>query len=668
MVGGDGGAGSRQAGTATLFALACAALLGVSGWHAWTGREAQLRETMTETANLAASFAQHAQDTVEMADGVLADIVRRAEEDGAPDEGQRARISRYMAERAAASSRVRHVALVDADGTWIASSLPALPPGGAASSADREFFAWHRDHPDRSPRVGAAVRSRAAGLWTIPVTRRIDRADGSFGGIAIAAIDAEVFHSLYRRVDMGPHGAVALVHGGTGTILVHEPAGSAVTGIDISGTAAWREHISQRRTDSFEYLPAPDSPVRLGSIRHADRYPLVVIAARAKGEALAAWWAEAVPQVLAASTLVLLTGFLGWRLIRQAARRRRLEEDAARAASGYQLLADNATDLIIRLDAGLRRTYVSPACRRVMGVAPETLLGGTPDAVVHPEDRAGVAAAFAKARGTTAGAAVCYRARHGSGAWIWLEASIRRVTARNSGGGPGGDTHGRGQRSAAAAAAAEDDGYVVVIRDVSGRKAAELELAEANQRLEALALQDGLTGLANRHHLDQVLDREYRRAARNGTPLALMMLDVDRFKAFNDLYGHQGGDEALRRIARALTATMRRPADLAARYGGEELAVLLPETDLQGAAELAERVRAAVRGLRLTHEGSEFGIATVSIGVAAILPHPGSDDMSAALVGRADEALYAAKRAGRDRVCAAAWTDVDSDPGIPAAA
>lgn len=626
----------------TLILLTCATVLGLTGWHAWTGHQSQLREAMTDTANLAASFAQHAQDAVELADAVLSDVVRRVEEDGA-GEAQPAALGRAMAERSAASSRVHNIALTNAEGAWIASSLPSFPRG--ASSADQDFFAWHRDHPDREPRVGAALRGQAMGKWAVPVTRRINRPDGSFGGVAMAEIDAEVFQSLYRRVDLGRQGAAALLHQ-DGTILVRVPYSDAAAGADVRGEAYWRDHVAPLQADSFEYMPTAAGPVRLGSIQRTARYGLVAFVGLSKAEVLAEWRAEVILEGAIVLLLVLVGAVLGWQQAGQASRRRRLERDAARALSGYRLLADNATDLILRLDGALRRTYVSPASRRVMGLPPEALLGGTPQGVVHPEDASAVEAAFAQARGSTAGAAVCYRGRHGSGCWIWLEASIRRVPGDGSDPGLGGDPR-------AGEAACGTDGYVVVVRDVSRRKLAELELAEANARLETLARKDGLTGLANRHCLDEALDREHRRAARSGTSVALLMLDVDRFKAFNDLYGHQGGDEALRRIAAAVSATMHRPGDLAARCGGEELAVLLPETDLRGAAELAERVREAVRTLRIPHAGSNCGIATVSIGVAALHPQPGSLDGRtgmAALVAAADQALYEAKRGGRDQV------------------
>ena len=173
----------------------------------------------------------------------------------------------------------------------------------------------------------------------------------------------------------------------------------------------------------------------------------------------------------------------------------------------------------------------------------------------------------------------------------------------------------------------------------------------SSEQLRALALFDGLTGISNRRHFDERLGVEIRRARRAGAPIALLLIDVDHFKALNDTFGHQQGDECLRAIAKTIAALACRSGDLAARYGGEEFAVLLPETDLAGARELADALRIGIRALGLEHT-SGFGVVTISIGATAILP--GQQEASGeAFVHAADQALYQAKAAGRDRVCSA---------------
>lgn len=166
--------------------------------------------------------------------------------------------------------------------------------------------------------------------------------------------------------------------------------------------------------------------------------------------------------------------------------------------------------------------------------------------------------------------------------------------------------------------------------------------------MQQLLATDALTGIANRRNFDAALDREWRRCGRSGQPLSLLMIDVDHFKAYNDRFGHQRGDECLRRVARALTDCAGRPADLIARYGGEEFVCLLPEIGRRGAAKMARRMAAAIARIAIAHPDSPLGARlTVSIGVATVAEVAGKPET---LVGLADKLLYAAKKDGRDRI------------------
>ncbi|MEE5053776.1 sensor domain-containing diguanylate cyclase [Pseudomonas alliivorans] len=168
----------------------------------------------------------------------------------------------------------------------------------------------------------------------------------------------------------------------------------------------------------------------------------------------------------------------------------------------------------------------------------------------------------------------------------------------------------------------------------------------AEDQLACLAATDGLTGLDNRRQMDASMETEWSRAQRSGKPLSMLMIDVDHFKAFNERHGHQGGDQALRKVAQTIASNIRRPGDMAARYGGEEFVVVLPETDSKGALNIAENVRKAIETLP-PFPGDEQPI-TVSIGVASQTVHSG--DKLAAFFGIADKALYQAKNNGRNRV------------------
>jgi len=176
------------------------------------------------------------------------------------------------------------------------------------------------------------------------------------------------------------------------------------------------------------------------------------------------------------------------------------------------------------------------------------------------------------------------------------------------------------------------------------------ELQRVNEELRLLSNTDGLLHIANRRHFDDQLAMEWQRAIRSGQPLALLMIDVDHFKWYNDYYGHLQGDECLRQVSAAVRSSLRRPSDLLARYGGEELAVILPETARESAVAVAGFIHRALQAAQVRHEASPVAeYVTVSIGVAGTTPALG--ELPAILIEAADRALYAAKESGRNRTC-----------------
>jgi diguanylate cyclase (GGDEF)-like protein len=192
-----------------------------------------------------------------------------------------------------------------------------------------------------------------------------------------------------------------------------------------------------------------------------------------------------------------------------------------------------------------------------------------------------------------------------------------------------------------------------VVRQVDLRDLLEGELMStkanletANAALSTMAYIDGLTELFNRRYHDLALQREVGRSSRNGASIAMLMLDIDFFKKYNDRYGHQAGDVALKAVAQAIQRGLRRSGDLAARYGGEEFVVILPDTDLAGAREVAETIRIGVQSRAIAHEDAPLGVVTVSVGLCAAVPASADDGPD--LVAQADAALYRAKAAGRN--------------------
>ena len=177
----------------------------------------------------------------------------------------------------------------------------------------------------------------------------------------------------------------------------------------------------------------------------------------------------------------------------------------------------------------------------------------------------------------------------------------------------------------------------------------EKSLRASNKQLELLSALDGLTGIANRRTFEKFLEREWKSSMRHTQPVTAIMMDIDFFKLYNDTYGHQAGDDCLKKVAHTIEKSLRRPGDLVARYGGEEFVAILSDTSQKGAFSLAEKVRASVEALEIPHQASQASkFVTISLGVASRVPERG--DASSILISEADQSLYKAKQEGRNRV------------------
>jgi diguanylate cyclase (GGDEF)-like protein/PAS domain S-box-containing protein len=309
----------------------------------------------------------------------------------------------------------------------------------------------------------------------------------------------------------------------------------------------------------------------------------------------------------------------------------------------HALVTENSRDAIILADFDGNRTYVSAAAFTMFGWNQQELSHLKSLDLLHTEDRAKVEAGLRELRSGTDGAIVEARVRRQSGGYVWAEANLRVVRDPRSG---------------------KPTGLLNIVRDITDRKRAEQQLQEAYRAVEALAVTDPLTGLANRRQFDQRLTAEWRRSLRDRKPLSLLLLDVDLFKAYNDTYGHVRGDSCLKQIAEAAQDVVTRPGDIVARFGGEEFTIILPNTDNDGASKVADAVCDAVRNRNLLHSASPFERITISVGCATILPSLGRSSID--LVELADKALYQAKRNGRNQVCTARGERLTGPPSKPA--
>ncbi len=608
-------------------------VVGLDCWRTWQERSLAIEQDKVATANLARSLAQHAHDMIQSADAVLVGLRERVEIDGlSPSRIQQ--LHDAMAARVAGLPKIHSLFVIDAQGNRVTGSLPAEV--GSANYFDRAYFQYHRTHADRDVHVGSPVRSRSDkdNDWVITVTRRLDTADGTFRGVLLVTIAVDTLQRFYSQFDVGAQGAIAL-ETLDGTMIALQPVGAVTTGADISKGPIHHDFLPRAPTGSLSWVSSLDGVVRLGSYRKVEDYPLVVVAARTFDDVLANWRAQAYPHAAVSLGSALALILLGSRFARQIKAQQQVDRR-------YRLLADNSSDAIICVALDGRRLYVSPAFSKLTGWSIEDALQAEWGDLIHPDDRQSVLDVKRQLLSGAGQVTSCFRYICKDGSALWVEARMQMVS---------GDAKAETQ-------------FLGNIRDITERKNAQDQVAALNRELSAQANTDALTGLANRRRFDEAIDVEWRRAAREENPLSLLMIDVDRFKSFNDRYGHQQGDRCLRSVASAIADCARRPGDVAARYGGEEIVVLLPCTSSDGAAELAWRVRAAVEVVRVEHRDNlPGGVVTVSIGVATLWPDAADTSRGESLLATADAALYEAKRGGRNQVVVSGATDAEAGAG-----
>lgn len=602
-------------------ALGCMAIVGLDGWRTLEARRDIIRGDQEETANLARSLAQHAHDTFHLVDTILQGLRERVEMTGL-NEAQLERLRNVMQSRQAASPGVSGLFIYDANGDWIVNSKTNVP--GGLNNNDRAYFAYHRSHTDRDLFIGKPVLSKSDGFWVVTASLRINDARGEFAGVVLATLPVAYIAKFYQTFDLGQSGILTLATA-DGVLIARSPYDPNITGRDLSKSEIFSKFLPQGDVGSYRFSSVIDGIIRLGSYRRVQDFPLIIIVGHGLDDVLAEWRLTAALHSGISVILAIGVAIIGWKLVQQGNRIRRAERR-------YRLLADNSGDAIMCIGLDGQRLYVSPAFTTLTGWRVDEVMQMGWGELVHPEDREASRETAARLRAGETSLSSTFRYICRSGHALWVEARLNFIPAT-----------------------ADDVAqYVVNIRDVSERKRVEEQLTASNRELEVQARTDGLTGIANRRRFDEALDDEWRRGARAETPLSVLMIDVDRFKLFNDRYGHGAGDVCLAQVAKAISGCVHRPGDLVARYGGEEISVVLPETGRAGALEIAETIRAAVQGLHIVHEGNApAGVVTASIGAATRVPRFDVDEKAGGaleLTTLADAALYEAKRTGRNKV------------------
>lgn len=295
----------------------------------------------------------------------------------------------------------------------------------------------------------------------------------------------------------------------------------------------------------------------------------------------------------------------------------------------YKTLLESTKAIPWKIDwATMQFAYIGPQIEQLLGWTPDSWQTANDWAErMHPEDREWVVNFCVSQSQSGIDHEADYRALTKDGHYVWIRDVVHVVRKENG----------------------EVDSLIGFMFDISERKKTEEQLANLRKELEEMSYKDGLTGVANRRMFDSVLELEWSNARRSRQPLSLIMLDIDHFKEYNDHYGHIQGDDCLIRVAKVLTTAATRSRDFIARFGGEEFVLVLPETDAEAAAKIAERCRQLIFKAQIPHLNSSVSnVITISVGVGTILPS--HQDQPMAFVEATDKKLYLAKQQGRNRV------------------
>jgi PAS domain-containing protein len=363
--------------------FACITLLAMGAWHEWSARSVDLRNAEVEMANLAKSLIQHADDTFEITDTILTGLVGELEENGTSPESL-ARVQKFLLLRKSVS-RVKGLFIYDRDGSWLATTENV--DRSKFNNSDRDYFQTHARSASRELLIGKPVRSKSVGEWIVTVSRRFDRPDGSFGGVALATIETGYFSRFYAEFDTGPHGAISLLSR-DGVLFARSKDPDAYVARDLSDSP-W--FTTERKDTAIYHFTSPlDGRERLSVYQRSKRYPLLIFATKAKEDVLASWRGEAASRLTVLLVIVSLLGLAGKKLVQYLAERARMVEALKGKEADFRLLAEESSDMVMRIDAEGVVQYVSPSCARLIGWTVAQIEGTSALGNINPSDLARV--------------------------------------------------------------------------------------------------------------------------------------------------------------------------------------------------------------------------------------------------------------------------------------
>lgn len=561
-----------------------------------------------QNTNLAIAYEEHIVRTLKGLDGALLFVRHEYQR-----QGRKLDLPRYVEEGVIDGRPFNILSVVDEKGNIVLSSGDIAP----VNYADRDFFRIHQlQHNQDTFFIDKPVLGRVSNIWQVPMSRRIIKPDGSFGGIVVLSVDPAYLARFYQKLDIGEHGVVILI--GTDGVVRARRVGNALSfGADLSRSSLMQEQ-AQNGTGEFLSLGGVDGMRRYVSYRTLPGYPLVVAVGAAQQEVLADFRRNRDRGYGLATLVSTVIAFFAGMLMLTLAQQRRASIALAISEARFRATFEQAAIGIAHTSQDRYYLDANQKFCDMLGYTQDEIIGRPANSFTHPDDREDNSTyrqqLLADER---SGFSAEKRYIRKDGSLIWVNRTVSLVR----------DPEGQPLY------------FLRVVEDITERKRLEAELRE-------IAATDMLTGLPNRRAFITRLEEEHARLRRfDGQQAAVLMLDLDYFKNINDTWGHAAGDAVLREVAVVINAQIRE-VDLCSRLGGEEFAVLLTGAAPVAAREFAERLRRRIAEIAVSHDGDTIKV-TVSIGVAALRA---VDDSADAALLRADRALYKAKETGRDRV------------------